>query len=100
MRQPAGQRLHRSDLDGLIRGLNTCGDDAVLNAGQGELGSGLRDQLTAVDQHHGTAATIGERAKDLGHHNCFAAAGAHNKQRSARSMTESKSQIINGSALI
>ena len=50
------ERLHRCDLYGCICCRDAGSDDAVRHIGQGELGAGLRDQLTAMDQHDGAAA--------------------------------------------
>jgi hypothetical protein len=60
------ERLHRCDLYGCICCRDAGSDDAVRHIGQGELGAGLRDQLTAMDQHDGAPAAAGYASKYLG----------------------------------
>ena len=91
--QAAYERLDRCNLNGVVGGLSAGGNDAVLNTGQGELLGGLRDQLTAMDQHDGGPAPIGHAAQNLSHDDCLAATGREHQQGSACAIAESEAQV-------
>ena len=87
------ERLHRCDLYGCICCRAAGSDDAVRHIGQAELGAGLRDQLTAMDQHDGASAACCDALQHGGDDYGLAGAGRSDQQRRACAIAECGTEI-------
>jgi hypothetical protein len=76
------------------------GDDAVIDAGLGELGAGLPYQLTAVHQDQHAATTGGYGLGDGRQDDGLAGAGCRHQQRSPGPAAIGEAQIGDGLLLV
>ena len=81
--EAAGECLHRRDLHRVIRRLEAGGDDAMLDAGPGELCARLADQLTPMHKDQHTTTTLNSASSDGGEHDGLATASGQHQQRRA-----------------